>query len=438
MRKFMTAATLAMMVGAAGAQAGGGYVDNTQYVAPAATTVAPARTTTAAASTTAGSVTLTDIPAGHWAREAVQTVVEAGLIQGFPDGTFRGNENLTRYQAAMIFSRLLQSGALSSSNLSESDLLAITRGMQEVSTELAAISSRLTDVERLTMDQQKQIADLQKAIDELNSRPVATETTATVDTTALTNRISDLEAQIARLEAAARTPAATTTVITEPAPVTPVPVETTTPVNTDPITIGAPEATVTAQPTSNMYVGLGGTYNPLRSGLLNADKCVEPFGSINLFNSKKTATTAQPVNWCGGVLGTVGSDNLYGPVGARVNVEYIPGRHNAVSADVNATTSFDLGAVQPYAGAGVGVVYGRDVRKPSTSADNTTDIYGNLLGGLDFRVAPNVGLFAEANGKYYFTRNTYVAQTFTRNDTNNTQNGGGFGISGRGGVKFFF
>ena len=143
MRKFMTAATLAMMVGAAGAQAGGGYVDNTQYVAPAATTVAPARTTTAAASTTAGSVTLTDIPAGHWAREAVQTVVEAGLIQGFPNGTFRGNENLTRYQAAMIFSRLLQSGALSSSNLSESDLLAITRGMQEVSTELAAISSCL-------------------------------------------------------------------------------------------------------------------------------------------------------------------------------------------------------------------------------------------------------------------------------------------------------
>ncbi|MDO4264820.1 MAG: S-layer homology domain-containing protein, partial [Deinococcus sp.] len=181
MRKSIIAATLAMTVGVAGAQAGGGYADNTQYVAPT-TTNAPV----------SGSVVLTDVPAGHWARDAVEAIVKAGLIQGFPDGTFRGNENLTRYQAAMIFHRLLQSGALSGSNISDADLLVITRGMQEVSTELAAISTRLTDVERLTVEQQARIDALEAAIKDMD----------TSDNSALVARIDALEARVIQLEGA--------------------------------------------------------------------------------------------------------------------------------------------------------------------------------------------------------------------------------------------
>ena len=90
--------TLALSLGAASAQ------DTTTPAAPA-TTAAPAP------------VTLSDVPAGHWAKDAVDKIVSCGLIQGFPDGTFRGNENLTRYQAALIFYRLLQSGQLASLSL---------------------------------------------------------------------------------------------------------------------------------------------------------------------------------------------------------------------------------------------------------------------------------------------------------------------------------
>lgn len=430
----MTMATLALTVSVAGAQAGGGYTDNTQFVAPATTTVATS--TTATATPVTGSVVLTDIPAGHWAREAVQTVVEAGLIQGFPDGTFRGNENLTRYQAAMIFSRLLQSGALSGADISDEDLLVITRGMQEVSTELAAISSRLTAVERLTVEQQAQIDALKTAIANVS----------TTDTTALEARIAALEARIAALEAApapvVNTPVVTTPVTTEPAPATQVPVTT----NPD-IVIGTPNVVVVPV-TSDMYAGIGAGYNmenakyddnrnlfnpSVAASGLNDISCIDVLDYAKNAFSKDKTTAVKRADYCGSVLGTVGMNNIVGPVGGRVNVEYIPGRTNAIAADVNAMANFDLGLVQPYAGAGVGVVYGSKV---VGGTDRGTDIYGNLLGGVDFKVTPNVGIFAEGNGKYYFSNNTTVAQTLGTGTAKADDKGFGFGA--RAGVKLFF
>ena len=55
-----------------------------------------------------GLAQFSDVPAGHWAKEAVEALAARGIIVGFPDGTFRGNEPITRYQAALIIYRLLQ------------------------------------------------------------------------------------------------------------------------------------------------------------------------------------------------------------------------------------------------------------------------------------------------------------------------------------------
>ena len=46
--------------------------------------------------------TLTDVPAGHWAKDAIDKIVAKGIILGYPDGTFRGTQNLTRYEAANL------------------------------------------------------------------------------------------------------------------------------------------------------------------------------------------------------------------------------------------------------------------------------------------------------------------------------------------------
>jgi hypothetical protein len=48
-----------------------------------------------------------DVPFDHWAYDAVQTLVDKGIIVGYPDGLFRGDRAMTRYEFAMAIARLL-------------------------------------------------------------------------------------------------------------------------------------------------------------------------------------------------------------------------------------------------------------------------------------------------------------------------------------------
>ncbi|HOY63709.1 MAG: Outer membrane protein alpha precursor [bacterium ADurb.Bin236] len=53
------------------------------------------------------SATLVDVHSGHWAADAVQKLVDSGLIEGYPDGTFKGDRPLTRYEYAMVIARMM-------------------------------------------------------------------------------------------------------------------------------------------------------------------------------------------------------------------------------------------------------------------------------------------------------------------------------------------
>lgn len=52
-----------------------------------------------------------DVPANHWAYEYVATLAGNGIITGYPDGTFRGQQSMTRYEFAALVYRALQNGA---------------------------------------------------------------------------------------------------------------------------------------------------------------------------------------------------------------------------------------------------------------------------------------------------------------------------------------
>ncbi len=45
--------------------------------------------------------TYPDVPTGHWAYDAITELTQDGIIKGYPDGTFKGNRNLTRYEFAL-------------------------------------------------------------------------------------------------------------------------------------------------------------------------------------------------------------------------------------------------------------------------------------------------------------------------------------------------
>lgn len=53
----------------------------------------------------------TDVPAGHWAEDAIRWVIEAGIMKGYPDGTFLPGTGLTRAEEAVLLYKTHGPGA---------------------------------------------------------------------------------------------------------------------------------------------------------------------------------------------------------------------------------------------------------------------------------------------------------------------------------------
>ena len=53
----------------------------------------------------AGTKAIKDVPADHWAAEAIMACAEAGIIVGYQDGTFRPEKEITRAEAVAMMSR---------------------------------------------------------------------------------------------------------------------------------------------------------------------------------------------------------------------------------------------------------------------------------------------------------------------------------------------
>jgi hypothetical protein len=49
-----------------------------------------------------------DVPPGHWAYDAVQSLIREGILRGYPDGSFRGRKPVTRYEFAVALRDALQ------------------------------------------------------------------------------------------------------------------------------------------------------------------------------------------------------------------------------------------------------------------------------------------------------------------------------------------
>jgi porin len=97
---------------------------------------------------------LSDVEINHWAFSALQSLVEryGGVISGYPDGTFKGNRTMTRYEFATALKiageRLNELAANGTQGaVSKSDLLTLQRLQQEFATELATLRQRVDVVE---------------------------------------------------------------------------------------------------------------------------------------------------------------------------------------------------------------------------------------------------------------------------------------------------
>jgi len=105
----------------------------------------------------------TDVPTDHWAYKAIEEITPE-FITGYPDGTFKGNRTLTRYEMAMIIARIndkimqIESEPKTAGGITEADLQEykdlVDNLMKEFESEIAMIKGdvqkahkRLDDVE---------------------------------------------------------------------------------------------------------------------------------------------------------------------------------------------------------------------------------------------------------------------------------------------------
>lgn len=99
---------------------------------------------------------LSDVEPTDWAFQALQSLVERyGCIAGYPDGTYRGNRALTRYEFAAglnaCLDRILEivSGG---GDLDPADLTTVRRLQEEFAAELASLRGRVDALEARTAE----------------------------------------------------------------------------------------------------------------------------------------------------------------------------------------------------------------------------------------------------------------------------------------------
>lgn len=164
-----------------------------------------------------------DVPADHWAVQAIGDLYSRGIFVGYPDDTFRGDRAVTRYELAVVLSRLLES-LPESADLSKyvtktelqtklnsyptkTELQNTLKGYPTKAELQTALNSYVTKAEferRLAnLATKEDIAKLQKLVD--NLRTELTALGVRVDDvqkklTALEGRVGNLETRVTRLE----------------------------------------------------------------------------------------------------------------------------------------------------------------------------------------------------------------------------------------------
>jgi len=100
-----------------------------------------------------------DVPTDHWAFDAIAELAAKGIIEGYPDGTFKGDRAMTRYEIAMVVARLLARieaikippppppVKIPAPEVTRADIATLQRLINEFRAELAALGVRVTAVE---------------------------------------------------------------------------------------------------------------------------------------------------------------------------------------------------------------------------------------------------------------------------------------------------
>lgn len=97
-----------------------------------------------AAVTASAANPFTDVSSDDWAYQAVASLSDEGVIDGYPDGTFRGDKHVSRYEIAQIVARLMAKE--DSLNASQQETLA--KLSSQYADELKDLGVRVAELEK--------------------------------------------------------------------------------------------------------------------------------------------------------------------------------------------------------------------------------------------------------------------------------------------------
>ncbi len=93
-----------------------------------------------------------DVPFSHWSYDAVNKLAAKGILQGYPNGTYKGNQVVDRYSLAMVTAKMLanveqmlESGA--GNLVTKDDLATLEKLTVEFADELAMLGVKVTAIE---------------------------------------------------------------------------------------------------------------------------------------------------------------------------------------------------------------------------------------------------------------------------------------------------
>ena len=119
-----------------------------------------------------------DVSTSDWAYQAVSQLSDQGIVEGYPDGTFRGQRNITRYELAQIIARLMAN----EDQFNAEQRATIDKLAGEYADELDNLGVRVSNLEakvgniswsgdaRMKWDQSYDKTDLGNANDNFNGR----------------------------------------------------------------------------------------------------------------------------------------------------------------------------------------------------------------------------------------------------------------------------
>jgi len=85
-----------------------------------------------------------DVPAKHWAYDAINKLAKAGIVDGYGDGTFRGDKTMTRYEMAQIVAN-----AMAREDKADAGSRALIEKLaKEFADELKVIGTRVDNLEK--------------------------------------------------------------------------------------------------------------------------------------------------------------------------------------------------------------------------------------------------------------------------------------------------